>query len=72
MQMENRLIKVDTKYLEEQYRTIMKRLETIDKQIEESIGYPINMNSSKQKQELFMNFGLDTQEKTKSRGNEYK
>lgn len=66
MQMENRLIKVDTKYLEEQYRTIMKRLETIDKQIEESIGYPINMNSSKQKQELFMNFGLDTQEKTKA------
>lgn len=66
MEMENRLIKLDMDYLEEQYKVIATKLAKLEKDIAASIGYEINLNSPKQKVELFKSFNLDTQEKTKT------
>lgn len=66
MDMENRLIRIDTEYLEEQYMQIATRLNKLNKEIQEAIGYGVNLNSPAQKVKLFESFGLDTGVKTKT------
>ena len=66
MDMENRLVKIDTKYLEETLIELRAELNKINEEVVESIGFGINLNSPKQKQELFNSFGLDTGVKTKT------
>lgn len=65
MKMENHGIRVDTKFLEEQLNIIMPRLEELNRLIHEQIG-EINLNSHKQKEQLFKSFNLDTGYKTKT------
>ena len=66
MKFENEPILIDTDYLKEQMEIIKPRLDALDKQIIDQIG-DINLNSSKQKIELFESFGLDTGVKTKAK-----
>lgn len=65
MHMENRLIRIDTEYVETEFLKIDKRLTELEELITKSIGKEINLNSSTQKVKLFESFGLDTGKKTK-------
>lgn len=64
MKMENRLIRIDTNYVEQELAKLDKRLAEITELITASLGQNINLNSSVQKQKLFESFGLDTGERT--------
>lgn len=59
MKMENHGIRIDTLYLKEQLDYIIPRLNELNELIAESIG-AVNLNSPKQKAELFKTFNLDT------------
>lgn len=59
MKMENTEIRIDIDYLESELTDITKRLDELNKEITADIG-DVNLNSSKQKIELFKSFGLDT------------
>lgn len=66
MDMENRLIRIDTEYVEKELAAIRKRLNEVNNLIVSSIGKEINLNSPQQKVKLFESFGLDTGERTKT------
>lgn len=66
MKMENRGIRINTDYLKEQLDYILPRLAELDELIKSQIG-DINLNSPKQKSELFKKHKLDTKVKTKSK-----
>lgn len=66
MRLENYKMKVDAVYLDKELNTvIIPRLAELDEIIVSQIGN-VNLNSPKQKQQLFESFGLDTQVKTKT------
>lgn len=66
MDLENRLIRIDTEYVSREYHKVVERLGNLTHLIKESLGQEINLNSAPQKQALFKSFGLDTGVKTKS------
>lgn len=63
MKMENHGIRINTLYLEEQMLYIMPRLKEIDDNLKNNL-VNINLNSPKQKAELFKSLGLDTGKKS--------
>lgn len=65
MKMENNPIRIDLEYLEEQLSILEPKLAKLDDTIKAEIG-DVNLNSPKQKIELFKSFGLDTGKKTKT------
>jgi DNA polymerase-1 len=65
MKMENHGIRIDTLYLKEQLDYILPRLDELNEKIKHHIG-DVNLNSPKQKIELFKTFKLNTGVKTKT------
>lgn len=65
MKMENRGIRVDHVYLTEEKEKLDEELFKLKEYLAKHLG-DINLNSPKQRQDLFKSFGLDTGERTKT------
>lgn len=64
MKMEDKQIRIDVEYLNKELASLKKRKDAVETKLTELTG-GINLNSPKQKVELFESFGLDTGVKTK-------
>ena len=67
MKLEERPQRIDIDYLQTQLEAIIPRLNKLNKDIADAIG-DVNLNSSKQKEQLLTSFDLDTGKRTKGGG----